>query len=256
MIELGFELTARTSENPTVEPFQVPSVRRNLPNQSGLVANQKELKPRDNPPPTSSQPPKDTGSEYKDKGKKHIYDLPEDDEFSDDSGKVDIPDFIDDQSGEDCGDLFEDVHKPFTPKGAEYAAGCSNVFGGVCELVNNQLEQSEVELMDSPHMESSMAIVPYRANEFVEMLVASDYQDPLPVVNCAEMMVQQVGVQGNDHEARNAPAMSDPELIRVPPDEIPHVICPTVVVDSSGVQCVKGGDKELDGENKIIISAS
>ncbi|KAG8099880.1 hypothetical protein GUJ93_ZPchr0013g37074 [Zizania palustris] len=206
----------KRSDPPKPDDIKVTSVRRNLPNQSGLVANQKELKSSDNPPPSSSLPLNDTGGEHKDKGKKQLDDLQEDDEFSDDSGKVDIPDFIDDHSGDDCGDLLESVHKAFAPNKSEYDVGCSNLFGGDCGMVSKQLEQAEFGAMDPPLTEPSMVIVPYRANEFVEMLVASEYQDSLPAVNCAELLTQQECVLKDDPTAVSKKAKKGKKM-RGPP---------------------------------------
>ncbi|KAL5219845.1 hypothetical protein ABZP36_024558 [Zizania latifolia] len=108
-----------------------------LPNQSGLVAKQKELKINSDPPPSSRQPPNDKKNDQNDKGKKQLEDLSEDN-FSDDSGKVDIPDYIDDQSEEECVHSLDKLSEP--------------------------LDKA-----------LSLAIVPFNANEYVEMLIASDH---------------------------------------------------------------------------------
>ncbi|KAG8050397.1 hypothetical protein GUJ93_ZPchr0009g1889 [Zizania palustris] len=126
-------------------------------------------------PPSSSQPPGDKNGDYVDKGKKHVGDFSPEKDLSDDGGKVDIPDYFEELSGEDC---------------------CEESGGLKDALISMMNVDSSAEAMDFPleipdDRSSSLAIVPYSADKFVEMLLAWDHQEGFGQVKSCDVGISQ-----------------------------------------------------------------
>ncbi|KAG8052311.1 hypothetical protein GUJ93_ZPchr0001g29638 [Zizania palustris] len=77
--------------------------------------------------------------------------------MSDDGGKVDIPEFFEELSGDDCSE-----------ENVELKASSGS-------MMNSFSDVGEPFVVVPSDSYSSLAIVPYYVNKFVEMLVASEH---------------------------------------------------------------------------------
>ncbi|KAL5209498.1 hypothetical protein ABZP36_005121 [Zizania latifolia] len=112
-------------------------------------------------------------------------DLHEDGDMSEDGGKVDIPDFIDDQSEEELDALMtEALVKPQFQYEGEPSGGKSESQEFCIEKEYTvDIGHTEGGSLDSESVLDktlSMVIVPYTANEYVEMLLTAESQGELP----------------------------------------------------------------------------
>ncbi|KAG8060024.1 hypothetical protein GUJ93_ZPchr0002g24103 [Zizania palustris] len=140
----------------------------------------KESKSTPNPPDASDQPPKGGGNDYSDKGKRHMEYDDHDDISSEEGGKVDIPDYLEELSGDDGVEELNLAKELMEKK--NYTEPTDKSFG-VEEMLGNLKgfdSQEHVEPMEPIDQSYAMAIVPYIDRESVEVLLAPKNQNKMP----------------------------------------------------------------------------
>ncbi|KAG8072285.1 hypothetical protein GUJ93_ZPchr0006g42024 [Zizania palustris] len=167
------EAELKVSDPPKPDNLKVPTTKRNLPNQAGLVATSKEARDNADPPVAPSNPPSGGGGSGNYKGKKVMESDSQEDGCSDEGGKVDIPDYFDDLSGEEDGEMSKRTYVSVHP----------------VERSDEVMLSVKVNPVEDMDWEKSLAIVPFTPSAYVEMLVTADLDGTLPSVENDEKSV-------------------------------------------------------------------
>ncbi|KAG8077231.1 hypothetical protein GUJ93_ZPchr0007g3403 [Zizania palustris] len=160
------EAELKVSDPPKPDDLKVPTTKRNLPNQAGLVATSKEARDNADPPVAPSNPPSGGGGSGSYKGKKVMESNSQEDGCSDEGGMVDIPDYFDDLSGEEDGEMSKRTYDSVHP----------------VERSDEMMLSVKVNPVEDMDWEKSLAIVPFTPSAYVEMLVTADLDGTLPSV--------------------------------------------------------------------------
>ncbi|KAG8089985.1 hypothetical protein GUJ93_ZPchr0011g27792 [Zizania palustris] len=141
--------------------------------EAGLVATSKEAKDNTDPPVAPSNPPSGGGGSGNYKGKRVMESDSQEDGCSDEGGKVDIPDYFDDLSGEEDGEMSKRTYDSVHP----------------VERSDEVMLSVKVNPVEDMDWEKSLAIVPFTPSAYVEMLVTADLDGTLPSVENDEKSV-------------------------------------------------------------------
>ncbi|KAG8095998.1 hypothetical protein GUJ93_ZPchr0013g35671 [Zizania palustris] len=145
-------------------------------NKLGLVRVREVEFPQSDPPNRMSKPPS-KDSDRNDKGKKKQDDVGEEDGMSEDGGKVDTPDCIE---YEEESDSCQGIENQFVfPVGEHESSGSRD---NLVKKANDNHEEkyileSLIENVVPLAQNSSLAIVPFCAMDYVNLLLDTDHQE-------------------------------------------------------------------------------